>query len=97
MVSPLPAYSPGGMLNAFAWPLTCSDQQRASIVYRADYQGIHHGNPDGEFPSRAHPELSPDYTPDYIIYIGDTLVSKALRAYAQSVSSADKGGVRIID
>ena len=25
------------------------------------------------------------------------LVSKALRAYAQSVSSADKGGVRIID
>ncbi len=27
------------MLNAFAWPLTCSDQQRASIVYRADYQG----------------------------------------------------------
>lgn len=25
----------------------------------------------------AHPELSPDYTPDYIIYIGDTLVSKA--------------------
>ena len=35
-VSPLPAYSPGGMLNAFAWPLTCSDQQRASIVYRAD-------------------------------------------------------------
>ena len=24
-------------------------------------------------------------------------VSKALRAYAQSVSSADKGGVRIID
>ena len=36
----LPAYSPGGMLNAFAWPLTYSDQQRASIVYRADYQGI---------------------------------------------------------
>ena len=30
----------GGMLNAFAWPLTYSDQQRASIVYRADYQGI---------------------------------------------------------
>lgn len=25
------------------------------------------------------------------------VVSKALRAYAQSVSSADKGGVRIID
>ena len=22
------------------WPLTCSDQQRASIVYRADYRGI---------------------------------------------------------
>ncbi len=22
------------MPNAFAWPLTCSDQQRASIVYR---------------------------------------------------------------
>ena len=36
----LTAYSPGGMLNAFAWPLTYSDQQRASIVYRADYQGI---------------------------------------------------------
>ena len=25
------------------------------------------------------------------------IVSKALRAYAQSVSSADKGGIRIID
>ena len=26
--------------NAFAWPLTLYRQQRASIVYRADYQGI---------------------------------------------------------
>lgn len=29
----------------------------------------------------AHPELQSDYTPDYIIYIGDTLVSKATRRW----------------
>ena len=38
---PLPAYSPGGMLNAFAKSLSIKNtEQRASIVYRADYQGI---------------------------------------------------------
>lgn len=39
-VSPLPAYSPGGILNAFAWPLTVYRQQRVFIVYCVDYQGI---------------------------------------------------------
>ena len=33
-------YSPGGVLNAFAWPLTLYRQKRALIVYGADYQGI---------------------------------------------------------
>ena len=33
-------YSPGGILNAFAWPLTMYRQQRVFIVYRVDYQGI---------------------------------------------------------
>ena len=37
---PLPAYSPGGILNAFAWPLAVYRKQRVFIVYRVDYQGI---------------------------------------------------------
>ena len=37
---PLPAYSPGGILNAFAWPLTVYRKQRVFIVYCVDYQGI---------------------------------------------------------
>ena len=35
----------------------------------------------------AHPELSPDYTPDYIIYIGDTLVSKATRRWLRQTQA----------
>ena len=34
------AYSPGGILNAFAWPLAVYRKQRVFIVYRVDYQGI---------------------------------------------------------
>mgnify|MGYP000343363750 FL=1 len=34
-----------------------------------------------------HPELSPDYTPDYIIYIGDTLVSKATRRWLRQTQA----------
>lgn len=35
----------------------------------------------------AHHELSPDYTPDYIIYIGDTLVSKATRRWLRQTQA----------
>ncbi len=35
----------------------------------------------------AHPELSPDYAPDYIIYIGDTLVSKATRRWLRQTQA----------
>lgn len=35
----------------------------------------------------AHLELSPDYTPDYIIYIGDTLVSKATRRWLRQTQA----------
>ena len=31
---------PGGILNAFAWPLTVYRKQRVFIVYCVDYQGI---------------------------------------------------------
>ena len=31
---------PGGILNAFAKPLNIAAQQRVSIVYGVDYQGI---------------------------------------------------------
>ena len=31
---------PGGILNAFAWPLAVYRKQRVFIVYRVDYQGI---------------------------------------------------------
>ena len=34
-------YSPGGILNAFAWPLTVYRKQRVFIVYCVDYQGIY--------------------------------------------------------
>ena len=37
---PLPAYSPGGILNTFAVPLTIYRQQLVFIVYCVDYQGI---------------------------------------------------------
>ena len=33
-------YSPGGILNAFAWPLAVYRKQRVFIVYCVDYQGI---------------------------------------------------------
>jgi hypothetical protein len=36
----LRSYSPGGSLNAFAWPLAVYRKQRVSIVYGVDYQGI---------------------------------------------------------
>lgn len=35
----------------------------------------------------AHPELQSDYTPDYIIYIGDTLVSKATRRWLRQTKA----------
>lgn len=35
----------------------------------------------------AHPELSSDYAPDYIIYIGDTLVSKATRRWLRQTQA----------
>ena len=31
---------PGGILNAFAWPLALYRKQRVFIVYCVDYQGI---------------------------------------------------------
>ena len=68
----MPAYSPGGILNAFAWPLAVYRKQRVFIVYRVDYRpflpmyaGIELGDSVGETTYAVKNDAGTNYGADF--------------------------------